>query len=130
MSPGTWVYWDSSNATMDELPLKIAAVVLRQVVDRDPEMDTVTIDVGSKPCSPDQPMPNRFTVIGHPNAELFSQSEEYGVIKLNGESLDVGDFFLSALGHACTTTAKFPFANVSNRHDDIIRQYDHDARDH
>ena len=130
VSPGTWVYWDSRNATMDELPFKIAAVVLGQVVDRDPGMDTVTTDVGSKSCSPDQPMPNRFTIIGHPNAELLSQSEEHGVIKLNGESIDVGDFFLAAPGHACTTTVKFPFANVVNRHDEIIGRYDHDARDH
>lgn len=130
VSPGTWVYWDSRNVTMDELPFKIAAVVLGQVVDRDPEMDTVTTDVGSKSCSPDQPMSNRFTVIGHPNAELSSQSEEHGVIKLNGESLNVGDFFLAAPGHACTTTVKFPYANVVNRQGDIIGQYDHDARDH
>ena len=130
VSPGTWIYWDSRNSTMDELPFKIAAVVLGQVVDRDPEMDTVTTDVGSKSCSPDQPMPNRFTVIGHPNAELASQSEEHGVIKLNGEKMDVGDFFFAAPGHACTTTVKFPFANVVNRHGKIIGRYDHDARDH
>ena len=52
VSPGTWVYWDSRNATMAELPFKIAAVVLGQVVDRDPGMDTVTTDVGSKACLP------------------------------------------------------------------------------
>ena len=93
-------------------------------------MDTVTTDVGSKACSPDQPMSNRFTIIGHPAAELLSQSEEHGVIKLNNESIDVGDFFLAAPGHACTTTVKFPFANVVDCHGEIIGRYDHDARDH
>ena len=34
VSPGTWIYWDSRNATMTELPFKIAAVVLGQVVDK------------------------------------------------------------------------------------------------
>ena len=115
---------------MAELPFKIAAVVLGQVVDRDPEMDTVTTDVGSKVASPDQPIPNRFTVVGHPRAELTAQSEEHGVVKLNGEKLDVGDYILAAPGHACTTTVKFPFANVVDTHGNIVARYDHTARDH
>ena len=130
VSPGTWVYWDSRNATMAELPFKVAAVVLGQVVDRDPEMDTVTTDVGSKVASPDQPIPNRFTVVGHPKAELVAQSEEHGVVKLNGEKLDVGDYILAAPGHACTTTVKFPFANVVDANGNITGRYDHTARDH
>ncbi len=130
VSPGTWIYWDSRNATMDELPFEIAAVVLGQVIDRDPGMDTVTTDVGSKACSPDQPIPNRFTIVGHPRAELLAQSEEHGVVKLNGEKLDVGDFFLAAPGHACTTTVKFPFANVVDAAGRIVGRYNHDARDH
>ena len=130
VSPGTWVYWDSRNSTMPELPFKVAAVVLGQVIDRDTGMDTVTTDVGSKSCSPDQPMNNRFTVLGHPKAELVAQSEEHGVVKLNGEKLEVGDFIFAAPGHACTTTVKFPFANVVNTEGEIVGRYDHSARDH
>lgn len=129
VSAGTWVYWDSRNATIPELDFKIAAVVLGQVVDRDPEMDTVTTDVGSKSCAPDQPMDVRFKVAGHPNSVLSAQSEEHGVIKLNGESLDVGEYILAEPGHACTTTVKYPHALVVNSAGDVVDKYNHDARD-
>jgi D-serine deaminase-like pyridoxal phosphate-dependent protein len=130
VSPGTWVYWDSRNATMTELGFKVAAVVLGQVIDRDPEMDTVTTDIGTKACAPDQPVPVRLKLIGHPAAELVAHSEEHGVIKLNGERLDVGDLVLAAPGHACTTTVKFPHALVVNGAGDVVGRYNHDARDH
>ena len=129
VSPGTWVYWDSRNATMSELGFKVAAVVLGQVVDQDPDQDTVTIDVGSKAVAPDQPMPLRFKVVGHERAELLSQSEEHAVVKLNGEPLKVGDMVLTSPGHACTTTVKFPHALVVDRDGDIVGRYVHQARD-
>ena len=129
VSPGTWVYWDSRNATMEELGFKVAAVVLGQVVDRDVEQDTVTVDIGSKAVAPDQPTPLRFKVVGHDRAELLAQSEEHGVIKLNGERLDVGDMVLASPGHACTTTVKFPYALVVNGEGDIVGRFGHQARD-
>ena len=129
VSPGTWVYWDSRNATMKELGFKVAAVVLGQVVDRDPGQDTVTADLGSKAVAPDQPTPVRFKVVGHPAAELVAQSEEHGVIKLNGESIDVGDFILASPGHACTTTVKYPYALVVDGSGEVVGRYDHQARD-
>ena len=129
VSPGTWVYWDSRNAKMTELGFRVAAVVLGQVVDRDPGMDTVTTDIGSKACAPDQPIPNRFEVIGHPAAELVSQSEEHGVVKLNGENIDVGDMILASPGHACTTTVKYPYSLVVDGGGDVVGRYNHDARD-
>ena len=129
VSPGTWVYWDSRNATMPELGFKVAALVLGQVVDRDVEKDTVTTDIGSKSCAPDQPMDLRFKVVGHPSAVVSSQSEEHGVIKLNGLQLDVGDFILAAPGHACTTTVKYPYALVVDSEGEIVGKYAHEARD-
>lgn len=129
VSPGTWVYWDSRNAGMAELGFKIAAVVLGQVVDRDVEQDTVTTDIGSKAAAPDQPTELRFKVVGHDNAVLLAQSEEHGVVKLNGESLEVGDFILGAPGHACTTTVKYPYALVVDGNGDIVGRYGHQARD-
>ena len=129
VTPGTWVYWDSRNATIPELDFKVAAVVLGQVIDSDPGMDTVTTDLGSKTCSPDQPMEHRFKLVGYPAAELTAQSEEHGVLRLNGETLAVGDLVLAAPGHACTTTVKFPYALVVDSGGQIAGRYDHDARD-
>lgn len=129
VSPGTWVYWDVRNSVMDELPFKIAGVVLGQVIDRDLQMDTVTLDVGSKAASPDMPIPNRFAIIGYDQTEVVSQSEEHGVVKLNGEVLNVGDLVLSAPGHACTTSHLYPDAIVINSDGDTITRYGHQARD-
>ena len=130
VSPGTWVYWDSRNATMSELGFEVAAVVLGQVIDADPDRDTVTLDTGSKAVSPDQPMEHRFTVVGHPKAVLSAQSEEHGVVALNGERLSVGELVLVAPGHACTTTVKFPHALVVDASGDVVGRYLHQARDH
>ena len=129
VTPGTWVYWDSRNATIPELDFKVAAVVLGQVIDSDRGMDTITTDLGSKTCSPDQPMEHRFKLVGYPAAELVAQSEEHGVVKLNGESLAVGDLVLAAPGHACTTTVKFPYSLVVDNEGQVTGRYNHDARD-
>ena len=129
VSPGTWIYWDSRNATMAELPFKIAAVVLGQVVDKNVANDTVTVDIGSKAITSDQPMEVRFKVVGHENMELVAQSEEHGVIKLNGSQFQLGDMILVHPGHACTTTVKYPYANTVNNHGKIIGRYVHQARD-
>ena len=128
VSPGTWVYWDSRNATMSELGFEVAAVVLGQVIDADPDRDTVTLDTGSKSVSPDQPTEHRFTVVGHPRAVLTAQSEEHGVVALNGERLSVGEMVLVAPGHACTTTVKFPHALVVDASGDVVGRYHHQAR--
>ena len=128
-TPGTWIYWDTRNAEMKELGFQIASVILGQVVDEDKEMDTVTVDIGSKSCSSDQPLEHRFKLVQYPGAELVLQSEEHGVVKLNGNSLNVGDFIIAAPGHACTLTVKFPYTNVISDEGEIIGRYQHDARD-
>ncbi len=128
-TPGTWIYWDTRNAEMKELNFKIASLVLGQVVDRDPQKDTVTVDIGSKSCSSDQPLEHRFHLIEYPETEIVQQSEEHGVVKLNGENLDVGQFVFAAPGHACTMTVKYPFTNVINEQGDRIGSFNHTARD-
>lgn len=129
VSPGTWIYWDARNATMSELGFKVAAVVLGQVIDRNDGEGTVTLDIGSKAIAPDQPTELRMKLVGHERAELVAQSEEHGVVKLNGESLSVGDMVLAAPGHACTTTVKYPHALVVNGQGEVVGRYDHSARD-
>ena len=129
VTPGTWVYWDTRNSEMKELKFEIASLILGQVIDRDDEMGTVTLDIGSKACSSDQPLEHRFRLIEYPGTEVVQQSEEHGVVKLSGESLDVGQFVLAAPGHACTLTVKFPFTNVIDENGDRVGSFEHSARD-
>ena len=130
VSPGTWIYWDSQNALQEELGFRVAAVVLGQVIDRDDARGNG--DAGHRlqgPSPPDLPVERRFKLIGHPECELTAQSEEHGVVKLNGARLDVGEYVLAAPGHACTTTVKYPEALVVDADGNVAGTYDHSARD-
>jgi D-serine deaminase-like pyridoxal phosphate-dependent protein len=129
LSPGTWIYWDHRNAAMAELPFKPAALVLGQVVDCNAAQDTVTVDIGAKAVSDDVGVAQRFKVVGHEAVELIAQSEEHGVLRLNGASLAVGDFVLAVPGHACTTTVKYPHALMVDGSGEITGRIAHDARD-
>ena len=129
VTPGTWIYWDTRNAEMEELDFDIASLILGQVIDSDDDKDTVTVDIGSKSSSSDQPLVHRFKIMGFPNTELIAQSEEHGVVKLNGDILNVGDYILAAPGHACTLTVKFPFTNVISEKGLPEGFFMHDARD-
>ncbi len=129
VSPGTWIYWDAESIEQKDLGFKIAALVLGQVVDRNELQDTVTLDIGSKAISPDLPRERRFKLVGHPECELTSQSEEHGVVKLNGADLSVGQFVFAAPGHACTASVKYPEALVVGEDGNLIGTYDHSARD-
>ena len=57
------------------------------------------------------------------------QSEEHGVIKLNDEKLQIGDFFLASPGHACMTTVKYPFSLGVDKNGDVSGTYEHTGRD-
>ena len=129
LSPGTWIYWDISNIKQKELPFQIAGVVLGQVIDQNNSNDTVTIDIGAKAVSSDPPTENRLRLIDKPNAKLIFQNEEHGIIKLNGESLKLGDYVLAQPGHACTVTPKYNRAIKIDKEGNISGQITPHARD-
>ncbi len=129
MSPGTFIYWDHMNAMIPELPFKVAGVVLGQVIDRNVDKDTLTVDIGSKAITDDLEMKNRFKVAGNANISLVSQSEEHGVITRSDSDLRLGDFIFALPGHACTTTTKYPEALVIDQAGNVTHSYKHDARD-
>ena len=66
-SPGTCVYWDAGyGSKMAELPFKWAALVLTQVIDRYPEHQTLTTDLGTKAISDDGPLATRAKLLQNP----------------------------------------------------------------
>ena len=107
LSPGTWIYWDASNSKQKELDFEIAGLVLGQVIDENTNNDTVTIDIGAKAISSDPTTENRLHLIDKPNSKLIFQNEEHGIVQLNGDSLNIGDYVLAKPGHACTVTPKY-----------------------
>ncbi len=129
LSPGTWIYWDISNIKQKELNFQIAGVVLGQVIDQNNDNDTVTIDIGAKAISSDPPAENRLKLVDKPNAKLIFQNEEHGIVKLNGESLELGDYVLAQPGHACTVTPKYNRALKINEKGDVSGIITPHARD-
>ena len=129
LSPGTWIYWDISNIKQKELPFQIAGVILGQVIDQNKSNDTVTIDIGAKAVSSDPASENRLRLIDKPNSKLIFQNEEHGIIKLNGESLELGDYVLAQPGHACTVTPKYNRAIKIDKNGDIAGIITPHARD-
>jgi D-serine deaminase-like pyridoxal phosphate-dependent protein len=130
-SPGTVVYWDINGTTrMPDLPFQWAAMVLCQVVERQPEQQTVTTDLGVKAIASDPPLASRAQLLGHMDARLILQNEEHGVFLWQNEELpEVGDYLLAIPGHVCPTTIRFPGSFVIDAEGTVVDYYPHTARD-
>lgn len=130
-SPGTVVYWDTNGTTrMPDLDFRWAAMVLTQVVDRHPDQQTITTDLGYKAIAGDPPLASRARLLGHTDARLVLQNEEHGVFFCKDEALpDVGDYLLAIPGHVCPTTIRFPGSFVIDAEGTVVDFYPHTARD-
>ena len=129
-SPGTFVYWDAGyKAAMPDIPFRCAALILTQVVDRYPDAETITTDLGYKGISGDLPVEERAYLLGQDTAELVSQSEEHGVFRIPGELPRVGDYLLAVPGHICPTTIRYPGIHVMDTAGEVVDYYLHTARD-
>lgn len=129
-SPGTFVYWDAGYSTdMPDMPFRCAALILTQVVDRYPDTGTITTDLGCKGISSDLLLGERAFLLGHPDAELVSQSEEHGVFRMPGKLPHVGEYLLAVPGHICPTTIRYPGIHVLDSSGNVIDYYLHTARD-
>jgi D-serine deaminase-like pyridoxal phosphate-dependent protein len=129
-SPGTCVYWDAEyGAMMKDMPFRWAALVLNQVVDRYPQQQTITTDLGSKAVPADLPLESRARLLGKHDASLVLQNEEHGVFSWPGELPEVGTYLLAVPGHVCPTAIRYPGSYVIDAAGDVIDYYPHTARD-
>ncbi|HJP33817.1 MAG TPA: alanine racemase [Candidatus Latescibacteria bacterium] len=130
-SPGTVIYWDINGTTrMPDQPFRWAAMVLCQVVERRPEQQTITTDLGVKAIASDPPLASRARLLGHMDARLLLQNEEHGVFLWPGEDLPaVGDYLLAVPGHVCPTTIRYPGSFVIDAEGTVVDFYPHTARD-
>ena len=129
-SPGTCVYWDAGyGSKMAELPFKWAALVLTQVIDRYPEHQTITTDLGTKAISDDGPLPSRAKLLQNTAAELLRQNEEHGVFSWSDSQPEVGTYLLAVPWHVCPTTIRYPGVHVIDGRGQVADYYLHSARD-
>ena len=129
-SPGTSIYWDLNGVRgMPDMPFRYAALVLTQVVDRYPEQQTFTTDLGHKAIAGDPPQEYRARLLGLDEAELILQNEEHGVFQTSSPLPEIGDYILAAPGHVCATIVRHPGSYVMDAAGDLVDYYPHTARD-
>ncbi len=101
VSPGTWLYWDSTYEKVLPGLFTPAVLLLASVMDRTAE-DRVTLDLGHKRWAIDS---GPLDLFGREGLEFLSASEEHTVLRVSGDarSLRIGDRVLLAPRHVCPT---------------------------
>ena len=115
LSPGTNVLWDwGYGSRFQDQPFLHAALILTRVVSK-PSAGIVTIDLGHKAVSAENPIELRFQLLNLNNYTLVSQSEEHGVLEVGEqawENIQIGDVYYALPYHICPSVALHDFASV------------------
>ena len=112
-SPGTCVLWDwGYGDKLTEQPFEYAALVLTRVISK-PQKGIVTIDMGHKAISAENPIDKRIRFLNLRDYELISQSEEHGVLTVKDwDAIKVGDVFYGVPYHVCPTVNLYEEAYI------------------
>ncbi|MBB5283152.1 D-serine deaminase-like pyridoxal phosphate-dependent protein [Rhabdobacter roseus] len=107
-SPGTCLLWDwgYGDRFLDQ-PFQHAAVLLTRVISK-PSPGIVTVDLGHKAVSAENPIDLRFRFLNLNDYRLRSQSEEHGVVEVPSstwEEMKAGDVLYALPYHICPTVA-------------------------
>jgi 3-hydroxy-D-aspartate aldolase len=113
LSPGTCVLWDwGYGDKFKEQPFEYAAVIMTRIISK-PKPGLITVDMGHKAVSAENPIDKRIRFLNHNNLKLISQSEEHGVIETeNWNSYKVGDILLGVPYHVCPTVNLYDEAQI------------------
>ncbi len=113
LSPGTGVFWDwGYGDKFEEQHFLPAAFVLTRVISR-PTRGIITVDMGHKAVSAENPVDFRIRFPENPDLRLKSQSEEHGVLETDRwDSYKVGDVLLGIPYHVCPTVNLYDEAYV------------------
>ncbi len=103
-SPGTCVLWDwGYSEKLTEQEFKYAALLVCRVISK-PKEGILTIDLGHKSVSSENPIHQRVKFLNLDNSQLMSQSEEHGVLKVEGwDHINIGDVIYGLPYHICPT---------------------------
>jgi len=115
VSPGTNVLWDwGYGDQFDDQPFLHAALILTRVVSK-PAVGVVTIDLGHKAVSAENPIEKRFRLLNLQGYTVTGQSEEHGVLQIGEEaweSIQIGDVYYALPYHICPSVALHDYASV------------------
>lgn len=128
-SPGTLSLHDYNYGTRyPELGIEPAALLLTRVISR-PTPDRITLDLGYKAVSPDQPAGKRCVLLDMPEYEPLLQNEEHLVVRSSrAEAFAPGDVIYAMPAHVCPTVALHRQALVVEN-GDVVERWDIIARD-
>jgi len=103
-SPGTCVFWDFGyQEKLTEQQFKFAVLAITRVISK-PTKGIVTIDLGHKAVSAENPVDKRVRFLNLNNYKLLSQSEEHGLLQVDDDSkIKVGDVLYGVPYHICPT---------------------------
>ncbi len=106
LSPGTCVFHDAGYGDMfPDLDFAPAAMLLTRVISR-PAPDRLTLDLGYKAVSGDQPAGRRVRFPDLPNAKEVLHNEEHLVLETpEAQRYEPGDELLAIPRHICPTSA-------------------------
>ncbi|QDV21821.1 D-TA family PLP-dependent enzyme [Aureliella helgolandensis] len=130
LSPGTCVLSDFNYGRdyQDMSGIQNAAVLMTRVISK-PEAGRVTVDLGHKAVSPDQPAGHRCHFLWPADVKEVGHSEEHLVLETSqAEQLSVGDVLYALPAHICPTVALHSHLQVV-RQGDVCDSWPVDARD-
>lgn len=131
VSPGTWIFWDTSYGEKLQGPFEWAALVLSSVISTTRE-NLITLDAGSKSIAPDTSVPH-FRALGLPDDLVFlRRNEEHQLLSVpEGTSRPrVGDQFYLVPRHVCTTVNLWDEVCVIDENGMFVETWAVDARGH
>lgn len=112
-SPGTCLLWDEGYRTgLPDEDFLLAAQLLTRVISK-PQEGHVTLDLGHKAVSAENPITRRAFFPALAQYEVISQSEEHMVVKTPAaDTLQIGDVLYGTPWHVCPTVALYNEALV------------------
>jgi D-serine deaminase-like pyridoxal phosphate-dependent protein len=130
LSPGTGTLYDANyRAKFPDLPFVPAAALLTRVVSR-PRAGRVCLDLGHKAVAADPPAGARLTLLGVPDAQFLTHSEEHLVVETAlADSLPVGTPLLALPAHVCPTSALHQRATVVDGNGAVVDEWVVESRD-
>lgn len=112
-SPGTCILWDEGySSSLPEQDFIPAALLLARVISK-PQEGHLTLDLGHKAVSAENPITKRVFFKDLPEYEVISQSEEHLVLKTPlAAQFKVGDILYGTPWHVCPTVALYNEAQI------------------
>lgn len=112
-SPGTCVLWDEGYGSgLPDQSFITAALLLTRVISK-PQAEHITLDLGNKAVSAENPITKRVFFHELADYEVISQSEEHLVVKTPlADRFKVGDVLYGTPWHVCPTVALYNEAQI------------------